>query len=100
MKRKVDVNLLGQHFSVRTERDAEYVQSLAAFVTRRFEELKKGAKAASTQQIALLLALNLADELQQAVERGDVAIARSDDATESVRAALTDVQEALELLDA
>lgn len=71
MKRKVDVNLLGQQFSVRTERDDAWVHGLASFVGRRFEELRRQARNANAQQLAMLLALNLADELFQQRERSD-----------------------------
>jgi cell division protein ZapA (FtsZ GTPase activity inhibitor) len=69
MKRKVDVTLLGERFSVRSDKDEGHLHALAAQVSRRFEELRRHAKSATTQQLAILLALNLADELSQAEER-------------------------------
>jgi cell division protein ZapA (FtsZ GTPase activity inhibitor) len=69
MKRKVDVTLLGQQFAVRSDRDEAYVHALANFVGKKFEEMKRQARAASAQQLTLLVALNLADELFQTVER-------------------------------
>ena len=72
MKRKIDVTLLGQRFSVRSERDEAYVHALAGFVGRRFEELKRVTRASSSHQLSLLVALNLADELFQAEERASL----------------------------
>ena len=69
MKRKVDVTLLGERFSVRSDKDEGHLHALAAQVSRRFEELRRHAKSATTQQLAILLALNLADELAQSEER-------------------------------
>jgi cell division protein ZapA (FtsZ GTPase activity inhibitor) len=50
--------------SVRTERDDAWVHGLASQLGRKLEELKRGAKNASAQQLAVLLALNMAEELQ------------------------------------
>jgi cell division protein ZapA (FtsZ GTPase activity inhibitor) len=69
VKRKVELTLLGQRFSVRSDRDESYVQSLAGFVGRRFEEVKRVSRGSNSEQLSLLLALNLADELFQAEER-------------------------------
>ncbi len=64
VKRRVDVTVMGLPLSVRTERDDAWVHGLANTVTRRLDELKRGAKNASAQQLAVLLALNMAEELQ------------------------------------
>jgi cell division protein ZapA (FtsZ GTPase activity inhibitor) len=66
MKRKVEVSLLGQKFTVSSDKDAAYIHGLASFVGRRFEELQRSTRTKSTHELALLVALNLADELFQA----------------------------------
>ena len=68
MKDKVEVSLLGQNFTVRSDKDETYVHSLASFVTRRYEELQRQTRTVSSHELALLVALNLADELFQAEE--------------------------------
>ncbi|MDP2345416.1 MAG: cell division protein ZapA [Deltaproteobacteria bacterium] len=65
VKRRVDVTVMGLPLSVRTERDDASMHNLAAQVGRRLEELRRVAKNATTQQLAILVALNLAEELQQ-----------------------------------
>ena len=69
VKRRVDVTVMGMPLSVRTERDDAWMHGLAAQVGRRLEELRRSAKNASTQQLAVLVALNLAEELQQEREK-------------------------------
>ena len=64
-KKKMDVVLLGQRFTIRSEHTSEHVQMLTKFVTRQLEMLKRQTKTVSTHQLALLVALNLADELFQ-----------------------------------
>jgi cell division protein ZapA (FtsZ GTPase activity inhibitor) len=102
MKRRVEVSLLGQTFAVRTERDDASVQALGNLVSRRYEELRRSAKSATPQQVALLLALNLAEELQVLEEQNAALRAVPNDA-EAVRGlcgtALERVQSALALVD-
>ena len=65
VKRRVDVTVMGLPLSVRTEREDAWVHGLAAQVGSRLEELRHSAKNATAQQLAVLVALTLAEELQQ-----------------------------------
>lgn len=73
MKRKVDVALLGHRFTVKTERDETYVHALAAQVARRVDEVRRTMRNVSREEAALLVALNLADELAEERERASSA---------------------------
>jgi cell division protein ZapA (FtsZ GTPase activity inhibitor) len=96
-KRRVDVQIMGLPLAVRTERDDAWVHGLAGQVNRRIDELRRAAPKATAQQIAVLVALNLAEELQLERERGS---ALRDDAVAVAAAALQRVGEALAALDA
>lgn len=96
-KRRVDVQIMGLPLSVRTERDDAWVHGLANQVNRRIDELRRAAPKATAQQLAVLVALNLAEELQLERERGS---ALRDDAIAAAAAALQRVGEALAALDA
>ena|SRR3989338_924799 len=62
--RKVEISLLGQRFQLRSDKSDEYLQGLARFVSERLESIQKNAASSSvTQSMALLLCLNLADQL-------------------------------------
>jgi cell division protein ZapA (FtsZ GTPase activity inhibitor) len=76
VKRKVDVTLLGHRFTVRTERDEAWVQRLAANLSRRLEDARRTMRSASREEQILFVALGLADELFEEMERG--ASARAD----------------------
>lgn len=65
-KRSVSLLIAGQRLSIRSDKDEEYLQNLAAHVNGIIDDLQNGARHASTQQIFLLAALNMADELFQA----------------------------------
>jgi len=93
VKRKVEVSLVGQSFTVRSAKEEAHLQRIAAFVNRKFEDPRRQTRSASTHELALLVALNIADELfeqkaSSAEEREEVrrrterALARIDAALE------------------
>jgi cell division protein ZapA (FtsZ GTPase activity inhibitor) len=96
VKRRVDVNIMGLPLSVRTERDDAWIHGLAGQVNRRLEELRRAAPKATAQQLAVLVALNLAEELQ--VERERIASVKEDAAVVTARA-LQRVVDALGAMD-
>ena len=65
MKRSVTVEVAGLKFQLKTDADEAYVKSLARYVTEKMDEARNSARTAPTQHIALLAALNVADELFQ-----------------------------------
>ena len=96
IKRRVDVEIMELPLSVRTERDDAWVHGLAGQVNRLLDELRRAAPSATPQQLAVLVALNLAEELQ--LERERSATIR-DDATAVAARALQRVLDALGALD-
>lgn len=89
MKRKVDVTLLKRTFTVRTEKDEAYVHSLAAQVVRRLDDVRRQMRTVSTEEAALLVALNLADELAEQQTRSAEARSEVRRHTEAMIAKLT-----------
>ena len=63
MKRSVAVQIFGQKLTLRSDADASYVHSLAGLVDEKMREVQRVAKAQGPQAIAMLAALQLADEL-------------------------------------
>jgi cell division protein ZapA len=61
----VDVEIFGSVYHVRGEHDHEYLQQLARMVDAKMREIGKQAKTVDSSKIAILAALNLADELFQ-----------------------------------
>ena len=92
VKRRVEVSVMGLPLSVRTEREDAWIHGLAAQVSRRLEELRRAAPRANPQQLAILVALNLAEELQQEREKSAAVV---DDAAALATRALARVREAL-----
>jgi cell division protein ZapA (FtsZ GTPase activity inhibitor) len=64
MARTVKVTLLGRDFRLQTEDDEAFVQSVAALVDDRLSGLRSRLNL-PTEHLALLAALNLAEDLQR-----------------------------------
>ncbi|MEM1023250.1 MAG: cell division protein ZapA [Myxococcota bacterium] len=75
-KRTLDLELFGQRFSVSTDTEEKRVREIVGFVNQRLEAIRDGSRRVHTDQIALLAALNIAEELfderdeHDAVRRG------------------------------
>jgi cell division protein ZapA len=65
VKRSVHVEIAGQRLSIRSDEGPQYVQQLADYVDTQLHQLTGGRRAAapSVQRVALLVAIQLADEL-------------------------------------
>lgn len=65
MSRSVKVSVAGQQMAVRTSAKPAYIKELASFVTAKIEEARQSGRSVSTQSLAILAAMNIADELYQ-----------------------------------
>ena len=63
MKQTVSVEIAGQVLSIRSDEGPEYVQELADYVDTLLRELGGGRRSFSLQRVALLVAVQIADEL-------------------------------------
>jgi cell division protein ZapA len=67
--RVVTVEIQGQQYPIKTTLDAVYVQRLASHVNARMEQAAVTAPSADTVGLAILTALNIADEYFRAREQ-------------------------------
>jgi cell division protein ZapA len=65
VKRSVHVEIAGQRLSIKSDEGPQYVQELADYVDAWLERLTQGKRASTPnlQRVALLVAIQLADEL-------------------------------------
>ncbi|MCH9680887.1 MAG: cell division protein ZapA [Deltaproteobacteria bacterium] len=64
VKRSFPVEIAGQQLSIRSDAGSEYVQQLADYVDAQLRPLLQGRRnTPSMQRVALLVAIQLADEL-------------------------------------
>ena len=63
MKKRFNIKVLGQEFSVLSDSgDDHQVENIVEYVNSRAEEIAKTSKNATTLNIAIMVALNIADE--------------------------------------
>jgi cell division protein ZapA len=68
-KRNITVDIFGQQYSLKSEVAEEQVKKVAAYVDRKMREVAEGTKSVDSLHIAILTALNIAQEYLQ--EKGN-----------------------------
>ena len=63
MKRPVSVQIAGQKYTLRSDAEDAKVRALASFVDARFKEIQRQTRTADTQALAILTALQIAEQL-------------------------------------
>ena len=68
MKNLVRIEILGREYNVRSDEGEERVRKIAEYVDQKIKEITEGAKTLSTINVAVLAALNIADDYFRALE--------------------------------
>jgi len=63
MKRSVAVQIAGVRYALKTDEDERWVKAVAAFVDGKIRDTQKHARTPDTQSVAVLTALQIAEEL-------------------------------------
>ena len=70
---QVQISIFGQEYSVKAPADPEYIQKIAEYVDGKMREVQSGfTSTQSSTRIAILAAMNIADELFNARQSGDI----------------------------
>lgn len=59
------VEIFGQFYNIRASEDGDYLKRLAELVDQRMREIARNSSTADSVKVAVLAALNIADELQR-----------------------------------
>ncbi len=86
--RSVTVNVFGQDYTLRGDAEPEYVQNVARLVDEKMREIAESAKLGSTAKVAILAAINLADELLRERQKHRDALRMLDDRTSQIASLL------------
>lgn len=81
-KRSVEVYIYGQKYVIRSESSEEYVREVASLVDRKMREVAQRGSSVSTLNVAVLAALNIADELLKSSRDNEELLKRIKDQTE------------------
>ncbi len=88
----IQIEIYGQKYTIRGGAKEEYVRKLALFLDRRMHEVAVASKVHNLSKIAILTALNLADELFQKDDK----IQRKDGVLKNTERRMSDLIETLE----
>jgi cell division protein ZapA len=103
--RIIDVEIYGQKYRIRVkgEEDEKYISHLTSYVDQKMHEIAVKSKSADTLKIAVLAALNIADELflnQKKLDQLNEALGHMETEIESVEIRLfKDEEDTYENLD-
>jgi cell division protein ZapA (FtsZ GTPase activity inhibitor) len=90
LKRSVPVRIAGHTYSIRSDADESYVQALASVIDRRIRDIKEKGRSIEPQAAAVLVAMQLADELEHERRRRSSLRQRVREKARSLRAALAE----------
>jgi cell division protein ZapA len=62
VKKAMEVTIMGQKFAVKSDSNEDYVGEVAGYVDDKVNEVLNNTKAVASVQVALLTAMNIADE--------------------------------------
>lgn len=65
----VEVKIYNQTYQIRGDGNGEYIRELADYVDKRMKEVAQGTLTADSLRVAILTALNIADELHKVRKR-------------------------------
>ena len=82
--RVIPVQIQGQRYPIQTTLDADYVARLAAFVDERMRAAAETTPTGDSLRLAVLAALNIADELFRANQATDTRDGRLAERTEEL----------------
>lgn len=68
-ERLVEIKVFGQTYTVKTDTEEDHIQEVARYVNEKIDEVLKKTRSVSTMNVAILTALNIADDLLREKER-------------------------------
>lgn len=68
-ERLVEIKVFGQTYTVKSDAEEGHIQEVAQYVNEKMEEVLKKTRSVSSLNVAILTALNIADDLLKERER-------------------------------
>ena len=80
----IDIEIRGQRLTIRSDRDPAFVQKLASYIDRTFEELQTAAPSAPYNKLLMLASMTVAEELFETRQELDEMRDQLQETTESM----------------
>jgi cell division protein ZapA len=90
MKRSLNVEILGQSFTISSDAEESYILRVAGYVNDKMQELSRASKPAAKSNVAMLTALNIADEYYRLREAHETMLKRVNQLSKQVSARLSE----------
>ena len=90
MKKALDVEILGQKFTISSDADEGYMLKVAGYVDGKMQELMQASKPVAKSNVAMLAALNIADELHRLKDSHEAVLNRLDQLSKRISTTLTE----------
>jgi cell division protein ZapA len=90
MKRALEVEILGQRFTISSDADEAYMLTVARYVDGKMQELLRSAKPLAKANIGMLAALNIADEYYRLKDAHEDVLRRVNQLSKKLSVSLTE----------
>ena len=77
-KKALDVEILGQKFTITSDAEEDYMIKVAGYVDGKMQELLRASKPVAKSNVAMLAALNIADEYHRLKDTHEAILNRLD----------------------
>jgi cell division protein ZapA len=68
-ERLIEIKVFGQTYTVKSDAEENHIQAVAQYVNEKMDEVLKKTRSVSTLNVAILTALNIADDLLKEKEK-------------------------------
>ena len=89
MKKALDVEILGQKLTISSDAEEDYMLKVAGYVDSKMQDLMRASKPAVKNNVAMLAALNIADEYHRLKDAHETVLNRLDQLSKKVSTTLS-----------
>jgi len=90
MKKALDVEILGQKFTISSDAEEGYMLKVAGYVDGKMQELMQSPKPVVKSNVAMLAALNIADEYHRLKDAHEAILNRLDQLSKKLSMTLSE----------
>ncbi len=90
MQKAVEVKILGQKITLRSDDEEGHIRKVAEYVDEKMHEVSKSTSPRGKYSVAMLVALNIADEYHRLKDNHDAVASRVDRLIDRLETALSE----------
>jgi cell division protein ZapA len=90
MKKALDVEILGQKLTISSDAEESYMLKVADYVDGKMQELMHSSKTLAKSNVAMLAALNIADDYHRLKDTHEAILKRLDQLSKKLSMTLTE----------